>query len=363
MHPQPRSLESADNDATLRSTDVIRFGFLLLPEFPVYALVPAIEALRMANQSSDRRLYSWEFFSVDGEPSRGSNGMVFAVDAAIADVPWYPMVLVFASNHPLRHASKRVLDWLRRIARHGATLCAVDTGQFILAEAGLLDGYHVTVHWEALASFRERYPQIATTEQLFVIDRDRMTCAGGLATLDLMLHLIAHRHAPALAEAVANGFVAQRARRDIEPQRLPVAHRTSVGSHFARVLSLMEANLRTPVSAVALAQRADMSLRALNRLFGANVGMPPMRYYLKLRLQAARNELFYTDMPIQDVADAYGFVSAAHFSRSFTAHFGLSPREFRRRFTAEELRRFRPELEQQLRVQGASGSPRTAWPG
>jgi AraC family carnitine catabolism transcriptional activator len=124
-----------------------------------------------------------------------------------------------------------------------------------------------------------------------------------------------------------------------------------VGSRFARVVSLMEGNLRAPLPAASLAKRAEISLRALNRLFVAHVGTTPIRYYLKLRLQAARNELFYTDLPIQDVADSHGFASAAHFSRAFTAHFGLSPRAFRRRFNAEELRRFRPELEQQLSIE------------
>ena len=205
-------------------SETVRYGFLLLPEFPIYALIPAIEALRIANQNRGRKLYSWHFFSPDGKPVRAGNGMSVPVEGAMGDVAWFPTVFICAGNHPMQYCSKRVLNWLRRLARHGAVLGALDTGVFALAAAGLLEGYRVTLHWEALAMFRDQYPEIETTEQLYVIDRDRITCAGGVATLDLMCHLIARRHGPGLAQIVANGFVSQRIRRDAEPQRLSAQH-------------------------------------------------------------------------------------------------------------------------------------------
>jgi AraC family carnitine catabolism transcriptional activator len=340
------------NDQTDRGSadqDVARIGFLLLPEFPIYALMPAIEALRVANQNRARRLYTWHLFSTDGKPVRAGNGMALGVEAAIADVAWFPMVFVCAGNHPIHHVSKRVLNWLRRLARHGAVLGAIDTGAFALAAAGLLDGYRATLHWEALSMFRDRYPDIATSEQLFVIDRDRITCAGGHATLDLMLHLIARRHGAGLAQIVANGFVAQRIRRDAEPQRLSAQHISGdLRSPFTRILHEMEENLETPLTSHELAGRAGISVRALGRILRDRVGESPMRYYLKVRLQAARNALFYSDIPIQEVAASCGFSSPAVFSRAFRAHFGAAPRAFRQQFTREQLRRFRPELEQQL---------------
>lgn len=330
-------------------SEVIRYGFLLLPEFPIYALIPAIEALRLANQNRGRRLYSWHLFSVDGKPVKAGNGMALPVEAAVADVPWFPTVFVFGGNHPTQHLSKRLLNWLRRLARHGAVLGAVDTGVFALAEAGLLDGYRVTSHWEVMSTFRDKYPDILVTEQLYVIDRDRITCAGGVATLDLMAHLIARRHGHGLAQIVANGFVAQRIRRDAEPQRLSAQHISGDDrAPFTRILHAMEDNLETPLTARQLANRAGISVRALGRILRDRVGESPMRYYLKVRLQAARNALFYSDIPIQDVAASCGFSCPEVFSRSFRSHFGLSPRDFRQQFTREQLRRFRPELDQQL---------------
>lgn len=330
-------------------SDVTRYGILLLREFPLYALIPAIEAMRIANQNRGRRLYDWQLISVDGQPVKGGNGMTLSVDASIAEIPWCPTVFVFGGNHPFQQLSKRLLNWLRKLARHGSVLGAVDTGAFALAEAGLLTGYQVTVHWETLTTFRDRYPELDVREQLYVIDRDRITCAGGHATLDMMLSLIARRHGVSLAQVVANGFVAQKPRRENEPQRLDAEHLAGDGfSPFARVLHDIEANIASPLSAETLAERAGVSVRALNRILRDRVGESPMRYYRKVRLQAARNALFYSDIPIQDIAESCGFASPEVFSRTFRSHFGLSPRAFRQKFTREELKRFRPEYDQQL---------------
>src|SRR5450631_4461186 len=93
--------------------EITRFGLLLLPEFPLYALTPAIEALRIANQNSDRRLFDWQLISIDGKPVKAGNGMTLSVDGSIADVAWVPTAFVFAGNHPINHVNKRVMSWLR----------------------------------------------------------------------------------------------------------------------------------------------------------------------------------------------------------------------------------------------------------
>ncbi|MFL5258198.1 MAG: GlxA family transcriptional regulator [Hyphomicrobiales bacterium] len=341
-----RGCAGVDGDA---DPDVVRYGFLLLPEFPLYALIPAIEALRIANQNSAKRLFSWHMFSADGSPVKASNGMTMPVEAAIIGVKWFPTVFVCAGNHPMEHARKSVLNWLRRLDRHGATLGGIDTGPLILAAAGLLEGYRVTLHWEALNMFRDQFPDISVSEQLFVHDRERITCAGGSAALDLMLHLIARRHGSGLAQIVANAFIAQRPRSESEPQRVPATQISGDrNSPLTRILEEVEHNLEAPVSAGELAAKARLSVRAMGRILRDRVGESPMRYYLKMRLQAARNALFYSDVPIHDIAARYGFSCPEVFSRSFKAHFGVTPRSFRQQFTAERLRLFRPELEQQI---------------
>jgi AraC family carnitine catabolism transcriptional activator len=276
--------------------------------------------------------------------------MLLTADLTIDEVPWFPTVLVFGGNHPLQHLSKKVLNWLRKLARHGGVLGAIDTGAFALAEAGLLKDYQVTVHWESITTFRERYPDIAVSEQLYCFDRDRITCSGGHATLDMVLSLIQRLHSAGLAQIVANAFVCKAIRPESEPQRSTEDQLgRDLHSPISRILNDMEEHIGSPLSAQHLAKRAGVSVRALSRVLGARVGEPPMRYYRKIRLQAARNSLFYSDLPIQDIAHSCGFASPEVFSRTFKDHFGMSPREFRRQFATDALKRFRPELDHQLK--------------
>lgn len=322
-----------------------RIGFLLVPEFPIYALFLATEALRVANQYTGRALYSTHLFSVDGRPVKSGSGLSLAAEAAIADVPAFPMVFVCAGNQPTQHISKPLLNWLRRLARHGSRIGAIDTGTFALAAAGLLDGYRATVHWEAMAMFRELHPDIAVTEQLFVVDRNRLTCAGGAAALDLMLTMIADTHGTALARLIASGFIHERIRSASEQQRLSARQGLDrFEPKLMRIVKDMEENLEAPLAPAELAERAGLSVRAMERLIQRHFADSPMRYYLKIRLQAARNLLFYSDAAIQEVAASCGFSSPALFSRTFRLHFGRSPRELRRQFRSDQLGRLRPEV-------------------
>src|SRR5262249_9959142 len=188
-----------------------------------------------------------------------------------------------------------------------------------------------------------RYPQIAVVEQLFVIGERRLTCAGGTAALDMMLELIRRRHGAPLAQVVVDGFVTQRMRQAAEPQRLsPAGPSGWTDARLGRVVDLMKQHLQSPLRAGELAGRAGITDRALNRLIKHRTGETPMRYYRKMRLAAARNALFYSELPIQDVAASCGFSSASVFCRVFRSQFGLSPREYRRQITPEQLRRFTP---------------------
>jgi transcriptional regulator GlxA family with amidase domain len=345
-----RSRLEVDAKDEVAKVDIMRFGFVLLPEFPLYALVPAMEALRIANQHAGRRVFDWRTFSIDGGEVRACNGMSLTVDSGIAEVAVCPNVLIFAGNHPMRHFSKQLFSWLRRLARHGSVLGGVDTGAFILAEARLLDDYEATVHWESITTFRERYTKTKVTERLFVIDRDRISCAGGHATLDLMLNLIVARQGTSLAQIVANSFISPRMRQGLAAQRIDPPDRPSKSCNvLTRILHHMEEHVGEPLSSGELALRAGLSVRALGRVVREHTGEPPMRFYRKVRLQAARDALFYSESPIQDVAISCGFASPEVFSRTFRAHFGLSPREFRLKTMDDELKRLRPELELQLK--------------
>jgi len=310
-------------------------GFLLLPQFSMMAFVSAVEPLRVANRLSGRELYRWEIVSRDGQSIEASNGMSLVASHAIEDAPLYPMTVICAGFEPERNYDRRIKSWLLKINSAGGDLGAMDTGSFLLARAGLLDGFRATTHWESLDSFRESFPKVEVENALFVIDRNRLTCAGGTAALDMMLHLISLQHGHRLATAVSEQFIHAQIRDPQDRQRMEPRARQGIShSGLARAIALMESNLEDPLNAERLADAAGLSLRQLERLFHRHFNMTPRRYYLDLRLQRARALLQYTDMAVVEIADACGFGSAAHFSRSYHAWTGKAPSGERRRVEA-----------------------------
>ena len=181
-----------------------RIGFLLLPKFSMMCLLSAIEPLRGANRTLGRTAYSWHFWSIDGAPVAASNGIPIAPEAGIDAVHAFPAIAVVASYDPLAAVDRRVLRWLRQRSREGSEIGGFETGTCVLAEAGLLSGRRVTLHWETLDAFRETYLDIDARDALFEIDGPVFTCSGATAAMDLMLHLIARQQSDAVAASVAD---------------------------------------------------------------------------------------------------------------------------------------------------------------
>lgn len=296
------------------------------------ALFSAVEPLRVANRLSGRQLYDWRLFSIDGEPVIASNGMSLVVDAGIAEVERFPTVVVCASFAVERHIDRRVLAWLRRLDRQGSELGAIETGTYILARAGLLNGHRVTLHWENAPSFAEDFPDIEVTGELFEIQGKRFTCSGGTGALDLILNRISAQHGHELAVAVSESLLHDRIRSRDDHQRMALELRLRVRNPaLLSIVRAMEANLEEPLALDDLAAIGKVSRRQLERLFRNFLGDTPSSYYLKLRLRHARHLLEHTSLSILDVSLASGFVSSPYFSRAYRACFGLSPREDRRR--------------------------------
>ena len=226
----------------------------------------------------------------------------------------------------------RILPWLRKLANRRTVLGALCTGSYVLAEAKLLRGYRCTIHWENFAGIRERHPDLVISQELFEIDRDRYTCAGGVAPMDMMLHLIRRHHGSDLATAVSEQFICDRIRDNHDRQRIPLRHRIGTSQpKLMEAVSLMEANIEEPMALDELSQHIGLSRRQLERLFKKYLNCVPTRYYLQIRLERARQLLLQTSMPIVDTALACGFISAPHSSKCYRLVFGVPPREERRR--------------------------------
>lgn len=335
------------------------FSFVLQPEFPLNALILASDALRIANQNSGRELFRWSFVSESGEAVRASNGMWVAVDRPLDAVAPSGVVLVFQGNLPTQNTSPKLLGFLRAAARFGALVGGIDTGAFALAQAGLVaiaERPDTLVHWEAVRTFQERFPQAEVHDQLFRTDGNTVQAAGGVATLDMMLDLVARFADEALANEVANALVHRR-RPAASAQRSDGAEIETVAPLAQRLVALMESRLDFTLSLDELAAELGVSRRTLSRASWRTFGEPPMRLYVRVRLQAARNLLFYEEFSIRQVGLATGFSSASVFARAFKAQFETTPRAFRAALRASQMLAVRPEIR---RLIGAAKAGSTA---
>ncbi len=312
--------------------------FVLIPNFSMIAFASAVEALRLANRAIGRTAYQWKVISCDGEAVFASNGLGLMVDGSLGDQRrgrldiLSPDLIVVSSGIQIdRFSNSELNGWLRASAKNGNRIAGLCTGAWLLARAGLLEDRRCAIHWETLPAFAEANPDVEVHADLFEIDDNIYTCAGGTSALDMMFHIIGEDFDDKLVEQVAALCITDRVRDPRDRQRLPL--RARIGLHNTKLIELielMEANIADPLSLVDLSNYVGLSRRHVERLFGQYLGRSPARYYLDLRLDRARHLLLQSDMPIVEVAIACGFVSASHFSKCYRELYGRSPKADRR---------------------------------
>ena len=303
-----------------------KFAFLTLPRYSMIALSNAVEPLRMANILTGQPVYDWSIVSLDGQPTAASNGLSISPTITLEQAAPFDILFVCGGVHVQEGVSPKVVAALRRLAERRVPLGGLCTGGYALAKAGLLDKYRATIHWENLSALREEFPRIHLSDQLFSIDRDRFTCSGGVAPLDLMLHLVESKLGARVSQLISEQFIVDRVRSDRDRQYVPLRAQIGV-SHdsLIKVAQLMEDNIEKPLSLDEIAAATGLSRRQIERLFKRHLNCVPKRYYLQMRLRRARELLLQTSMPIIDITTACGFQSPPHFSRCYRAQFGCPP--------------------------------------
>lgn len=303
-----------------------RFVFVLLDQFTLLCFSAAVESLRIANRMAGRELYQWTIAGEGGGTVTCSAGPSFAVDIDLQELNRDDTIMLCGGINVQHATTKRMLNWLRRESRKGLLIGGLCTAGYTLAKAGLLDNRRATIHWENQDSFAEEFLEVELTKSVFIVDNNRITTAGGTASIDLMLKLIADDHGEDLANAVADQLIYSSIRTDQDTQRLSVPTRIGVRHpKLSQVIQMMEQNLEEPISPSILAKDVGMSTRQLERLFRRYLNRSPKRYYMELRLQKARNLLMQTDMSVINVALACGFTSPSHFSKCYRAHYDTTP--------------------------------------
>lgn len=315
-------------------------AFLVVRGFSGLSLVSAIEPLRGANRLLGREAYAWYLVTDDGQPIRASNGLTMLPDLSLADLSRRldDMFGIFAcagldADPPNR---ARINACLVRAARSGLVVGSLSAGTFILARAGLLEGYRCTVHWEFQPAFEEEFPHLASEPGLYVIDRNRWTGSGGITGMDMMLHMIEADHGPALARSVGNQFQIDRIRNAAIHQRPGALDRMeTLPATLQEAVNLMLANVEAPLRMDELADMVGLNLRRMERMFQAHFDMSPAQFYRSIRLEKARDLLVHTNLSTLEIGVLTGFSSSSHFAMAYQKHYGIRPSDERKRAVRE----------------------------
>jgi transcriptional regulator GlxA family with amidase domain len=312
-----------------------RMGFFLVPHFSMMSLSSATEPLRAENRISGKALYSWHLISVDGESVSSSSGFTLVPEFAMTSSPAFSHLFVVASIGVANYRNAQVFDFLRRCAATAHSLGGISLGTTILARAGLLEGRRCTIHWEAIKALAEEFPSLDVTRDLYCIDGDRMTCAGGTAAIDMMLDLIARQHGHQLAADVADQFLHTRIRTAQESQKMAIHWRYGIEDRrLVNAVTLMEQNIEMPIPLKTIASLVGVSPRQLERMWQKSFSVRPSQFYLELRLKAAQTLLRESTYSLLDIALRCGFAGPSHLGRCYKRFFQRTPGQER---TAKDL--------------------------
>ncbi len=306
-------------------------GVLLIDGFPLMSYASVVEPLRAANLLDGRPLYRVRNIPAAGASATSSGGAVLAANDRIGRDTDLDLLLVVAGGDPASFRDERVFSWLRHLSRRGVRLGGVSGGPVILASAGLMTDRRMAVHWEHAAALAEISPSLLVERSLYVIDRDRVTCAGGTASMDLMHALIAEHHGTNFARLVSDWFLHTEIRPSGGPQRAGRIERYGTTNRaILDAVEAMENHVADPLGLDQLARLSDVSARQLNRLFREKLGRTTMTFYRDLRLEKARNLLMNSPLHLTEIALATGFANSAHFSKAHSKRYGKPPSTLRK---------------------------------
>lgn len=311
------------------SRDPLIMAVLVLPHASILEVASVLDPMRAANRHLGEEAYRWRVVSPDGRPVPLTCGIELPSTGSLAAAEGADVLMLIVGYRQVEVATKPLLRDLRRMAGRFRLIAGVDAGAWVMARAGLLDGYRATVHWEDLEDFAATHHEMECMPDRYVIDRNRVTVGGAGPALDMMLHLIGARHGAPLARQVAASFLTQ-ARAGHEPQVAPPQQDTRLDGRVAEAIARMEARLDDPPAMAGLAREVGLSPRRMESLFRQYLGESPAAYGLGLRLQAARRMVTDTRHPLAEVALRTGFSSPSTLSRAFSKRFGIAPGRLRR---------------------------------
>ena len=311
--------------------------FCLCPGFSLFSIAAALDVMRHANRFAAKEFYQWIFLSETDQPVKDSNGIPLSPGAGISAARASDFAFIVAGFDASKIRQPKLSSWLLKQARAGHIIGGISNGAFLLAAAGLLNQYSATTHWEDFESFCLLYPDVRARYQRFVIDRNRISCAGGSATLDLFIELARQDLGNEIALKISRQMLLQE-----QSIVLPGSTNRTPGRHYSppvqRALSLIEAGVGQSITVNELARRIGISRRDLLRLFRKELNNTPSRILGQRRLDRARSLVLNTGLPMTTIAESVGFSSQSHLTSSYHTEFGITPALQRREYKAASHR-------------------------
>lgn len=312
----------------------LRVGFVLTPLFTLVAFAGFVDALRLAADEGDRsrqRLCTWAILGNEDATIASSCGASVKVTAPMETPQDYDyLVVVGGLLHGGQQVPRGIYSFLCDAAARGVKLVGLCTGSFVLARVGLLDGHLACVSWFHREEFAGEFPECrVVSNQMFVVDRDRLTCAGGTSVVHLAAYLI--------EQAIGRASAVKTLRIMIEEQPMPsrtlqpeeVMSERSTDTLVHKAMLLLEQQLQSPASIDSLCQPLSIGRRQLERRFQRDIGLSPAEYRQKLRVERARWLLQHTDLEVLEVGLECGFQDGGSFARVIRRALGVSPRALR----------------------------------
>jgi transcriptional regulator GlxA family with amidase domain len=309
-------------------------------------LTSAIEPLRAANEIVDQQAFDWTLISETGQRVDSSAHVGFDPDCALGDVSGLDYIFVLSGPNGVFQTPKSAFSQLRRLARHGVAVGGVSGGVFPLARSGLLEGCRISVHWCYEAAFIAEFPNLETTDEVIVIDRNRHTVSGAAAAFDLMLHLIEQRLGEDVTTEVACWFQHPLVRGQGVRQKIPTFKSISTADMLppkvAQAIDIFAANICDPIGISEVAARVKLSPRQLERMFKSSTGQSPSHYQRMLRMNATRQLVQYSRNSMTAIANEVGYSNSSRMSQHYRQVFGLSPQEDRKKINLFRVEGNRP---------------------
>lgn len=357
----PTIKTTADNNAIQLSV-----GFVLLPHFTLLPFAAFVDCLRLAADKGDfsRQIHiRWSVLGTGSKPIRSSCGIETPPWEAFGDPSRFDYIVIVGGllNHDTS-TDTATINFLQRASECNVALIGLCTGPFTLIQAGLMRGRRCCVSWYHYHDLIERYPEVTpVADQLFVVDGNRITCAGGMAAADLAAWLVERHCGRVWAQKSLRIMLIDHARRGSTSQPQQTLYDHVEDNRVRRAIHLIEQHLAEPLASAELARQLNVSKRQLERAFHAELQMGPQQFSRQLRLHYGLWLLTHTNRSITAVSAECGFADTAHFSRQFKSEIGQTPSAVRAQQAPQKSNTddFRlPDLDGDLFEFGAPGQSR-----